>query len=147
MALLSSLRSRRLITNPQIEIKQKVIAFQIAQYWFAVPVTMARKVIPWEIADLQSADPPIRLLDAGQCLLGKPLLFQPQALLILHSQSDQGVGLPIASQPILHRVAASQLQPIPPTYDAQAQRRGIYQWIPACHHHPALLIVDPGQLG
>lgn len=164
MPLLSPLRSRRLAQQEHLKNQQTLITFQLGShpvgraepFNFGLPILRAKRVLAWQ--DLQAGhdNPFIRpshhsenpkrsipLLDTGRLLLGKPLPFQPQALILLQPLGQEEVGLPIPTQPMLRRLPLAQIQAVPSSHAAQARQRGIVQWVPAAGGFPHLFLLDP----
>ncbi len=153
MALRSPLRLRRLARQEQLRNQQTLITFQLGSYCFGVPVERARRALTWQ--DFQAAqEGPAKVLDPGRLLLGQGIPFQPQGVLLLQTGGGKDgspnevdnletVALPLPTQPILRRLAASQVQPLPSRYAAQARQRGIVGWIPPADGQLPLLVFDP----
>ncbi|MEN9224551.1 MAG: hypothetical protein Q6L60_10260 [Thermostichus sp. HHBFW_bins_43] len=166
MPLLSPLRSRRLAQQEHLKNQQTLITFQLGSHRvgraepfnFGLPILWAKRVLAWQ--DLQAghgnssirlgpshrsetSERSIPLLDTGRLLLGKPLLFQPQALILLQPPGQEEVGLPIPTQPMLRRLSLAQIQAVPSSHAAQARQRGIVQWVPAAGGVPHLFLLDP----
>ncbi|MFS8854800.1 hypothetical protein NW851_06605 [Synechococcus sp. H55.7] len=153
MALLSPLRLRRLARQEHLRNQQTLITFQLSSYCFGLPIERARRVLAWQ--DFQSVqEDGLELLDTSRLLLGRGIPFLPQGVLLLQAGScedgppnqvdnSKTMALPLPSQPILRRLAASQVQPLPSRYAAQGRQRGIVGWIPPAEGRLPLLVFDP----
>lgn len=129
MPLTSSLRDRRL-TNRQIEPKQQYVIFWIRQAWFAIPIDVMYRAIPIEIdvpiithggIEIPIMDISDRLFPNHKLIPNRILKFgntevSTQRSLIL-VQSNFLVGILIDSQPILHKMLASEFIPISENYE------------------------------
>ncbi len=150
MALLSPLRLRRLARQEHLRNQQTLITFQLGSYCFGLPIERAQRALAWQ--DFQSAqESSSQLLDTGRLLLGRGIPFLPQGVLLLQAGSwaphqvdnSKTMALPLPTPPILRRLAASQVQPLPSRYAAQGRQRGIVGWIPPAEGQLPLLVFDP----
>ena len=175
MTEFSTLRSRRFAAR-QTEATQQIIAFCLAQTWFALPILAIQKVVP--LGEIKSdpankkakftiyQDSQLPIIDVAESILGylssannnsdeKSAQPTGERYLIIFGEgdyasaypSDRGsFGLPIDSQPILYRVSQSNFQPIPETYGAKKGIEAISSQVVELPNQSLALCLNPAKL-
>lgn len=167
MTEFSTLRSRRFAAR-QTEATQQVIAFCLAQTWFALPILAIQKVVP--LGEIKSdpankkakftiyQDSQLPIIDVAESILGylssannnsdeKSAQPTGERYLIIFGEGDYGsFGLPIDSQPILYRVSQSNFQPIPETYGAKKGIEAISSQVVELPNQSLALCLNPAKL-
>ncbi|AFZ37891.1 CheW domain protein [Stanieria cyanosphaera PCC 7437] len=172
MAIFSTLRSRR-FANKQQEVTQQMITFRLRREWFALPILTIQKVVllgevygdPHKtgISITKYEDKEILVIDVGQRIfnnapelelfsekteseLSLSDLQQRRYLIILYSQKQDLIGLPIDSQPIMRYVTQSAFKALPENYLIQGNIQGVSSQIIDLPDHPPIFILETSQL-
>lgn len=127
----------------------RLLAFQLRQQWFCLPLTITRRVLTQEIAAdgkdvelIQFQNEPILVLNAANLVYGTnmPQLTgqdipsppaklaapaQEQNIVVLDLSRGHSLGLKVDSPPVLKRVRQSALAPVPSVYISVHQLRGV----------------------
>ncbi len=159
MPLTSLLRSRRLAHKAAIATQQ-VIAFQLQQTWFALPIHAVQRVVP--LGDVYGdpkqqgicltlyQDQELLVLDVGQRIFGSVSESRTQGtqgfLLVVQSRAGALVGIPIVQPPVLKRVPDSAFTPLPQTYLASGMIRCLSDRMAHLEDGLTLFFLDPEQL-
>lgn len=173
MAIFSSVRSQR-GANRNTEATEQLIAFQLREEWFALPVAAVQKVIP---LGTMHGDPnhtgigltlhqgqEITVVDVGHRIFNEAAsaseaLEAPSALetddvkasqrcLVLVKTEEGGVvGMPIDSQPTIRRAGKSQFAPLPSSYLSRGNIHCVSSMIVDDGGVEPLFLLDPEQLG
>jgi chemotaxis signal transduction protein len=158
--------SRRL-AKQQKRSKQQLIAFQIHQNWFALPIQVVRKVVPlgpvYGIAEqgaisltrYENQDVPVIQVDAlifnpptTTALPVKPEeeANQQRYLLVVHVAEDELVGIPLEAQPKLCRVSETAFAPLPPRYTSAVTLHYVSALVTLADDQPPLFLLNLQQL-
>jgi chemotaxis signal transduction protein len=154
-------RISRRIANRRAEPLQKLIAFQIQQVGLALPIQLARKVIPlgvvygapigglsltrYQNLEIPVIDAAFRLFGAREAIETQLPDDQRHLLIVLDSQS-QPMGIPLDTPPALRRVPRSAFAPIPAAYLATGNIRCVSALVHVAEDEPPLFLLDLGQL-
>jgi chemotaxis signal transduction protein len=130
-------RISRRIANRRAEPLQKLIAFQIRQVGFALPIQLARKVVPLgvvygapigglSLTRYQNLEIPV--IDATFRLFGESdraneTPHDQRHLLIVLDARSEPMGIPLDAPPTLRRAPRSAFAPIPAAYLATGNIR------------------------
>lgn len=174
MTTSQALRTQRL-KNRQSETTEQVIAFQLRDEWFALPIFAVQRVIPLGevygdpnqsgISLTRYQDQEILVLDVGHLIFSEPgdvqekweqkvimpsLITNHQTsqrfLAILKLESEDLLGLPIDSPPEVRRIAQSTISEIPSTYIDRGQIRCVSRMMIETDHHPPIFLLEETQL-
>ncbi len=154
------------------ETTVQLITFQLRQDWFALPITAVERVIPLEAVYGEAHQSGIGLtvyqgqelvvVDVGQRLFGEAgqaegtllhldasqqdVLDQVQLLLILKAPTGKPIGIPIDSRPVLKRVVAEAIAPIPHEYQTSGKIQCVSSLSVQAAGEPLLFLLDTEQL-
>ena len=173
MAIFSTLRSRR-FAAVQTETTEQIITFCLRKEWFALPILAIQKVIPlgkvygdpqgtgvsitayeeqeiividvakFIFQDLSSSD----LVDAAESDLSGLEWEQQRYLVIinLHRQTQDLLGLPIDSQPVMRRVTKSNFKTLPKAYLDRGNINCVSEEIIELPEQPPIFLLNPQSL-
>jgi chemotaxis signal transduction protein len=173
MAIFSTLRSRRM-ANKQAQAVEQMIGFRLHQEWFALPILAIHKVIPLNkvYGDPQNIGISITTYEGQKLLVvdvakqifndQTPIvqkkeitnsleqnfleIEQQRYLLILETEANDVIGLPIDSQPTMYRVETSAFKPLPDVYLEQGNIQCVSSEIIELPDSPPLFILNPQKL-
>jgi purine-binding chemotaxis protein CheW len=113
---LSTLRSRRFAARQQ-EATQQIIAFQLLDFWFALPILAIEKVITLDKINnnqdhrkLLLIDTTKKIFDFSSAKTIKKQLNETQYIILLSNEQTIKIGLPIDSQPFMYRPKMSDFK-------------------------------------
>lgn len=167
MTIFSTLRSRR-FANKRQEITQQMITFRLRREWFALPILTIHKVVllgelygdPHNkgISITKYEGREILVIDVSQIIFNNAPeleivsekteadLDQRRYLIILHSQEQDLIGLPIDSQPLMRYVTQSSFKALPENYVVQGNIQCISSQIIDLPEHPPIFLIETSQL-
>ena len=174
MTTSQALRTQRL-KNRQSEATEQVIAFQLRDEWFALPIFAVQRVIPLGevygdpnqsgISLTRYQDQEILVLDVAHLIFseqrvaqdkGVPKVIMPSLshdvetsqrfLAILKLESEDLLGLPIDSPPEVRRIAQSTMSEIPSTYLERGKIRCVSRMMVETDNHPPIFMLESTQL-
>jgi chemotaxis signal transduction protein len=165
MAIYSPVRSQRTNARKTEKTKQ-FITFRLRQEWFALPIATVQRVMPMgkvygdpqgtgiSLTSYQGQE--ILVVDVGKRIFGEVAIQKPAVvksetnetrfLLIVQSDLDRVVGLPIDSTPALRRISESAFTPIPDKYISQGNVRCISSTTIQLNDHPPMFLLEAEQL-
>lgn len=175
MAIFSSVRSQR-GANRNTEATEQLIAFQLREEWFALPVTAVQKVIP---LGTMHGDPnhtgigltfhqgqEITVVDVGHRIFNEATSSSSEdaskasspsetdasrasqrCLVLIKTGEGSVVGMPIDSQPTIRRAGKSQFAPLPSSYLDRGNIHCVSSMIVDDGGVEPLFLIDPEQLG
>jgi purine-binding chemotaxis protein CheW len=163
MSLLSPLRSKHLRRqNTEVKTRQ-IVAFQLKQEWFGLPIEAVERVV--ELGDRygKSDDSGVSLtiyrgqemvvVDMGARLFKTPQpteIFpggQPASLLlVLQTAGDSLMGIPIDTPPVLRRMPESAFSPLPTTYAINGDLQCVGTLAIQAEGQPPIFVIDPDHL-
>lgn len=144
-----------------------LIAFQLRQIWFAVPMTAIVRVMPLGpiygdpqhtgISVTRYDDQELTVVDVGHRIFSDPGALPAEVLddatpatqsclVVLQTRQGERIGLPIDSQPEVRRVPETQIVPLPETYRQHGNIHCISTLSVQAADQPPLFILDPDQL-
>ncbi|BAU64297.1 hypothetical protein STA3757_16690 [Stanieria sp. NIES-3757] len=168
MAIFSTLRSRR-FANKQQETTQQMITFRLRREWFALPILTIHKVVflgeiygdPHRtgISITKYEGREILVIDVGKRIFNNapevklvseqtdselPLsvLEQRRYLIILYSEEQNLIGLPIDSQPIMRYATQSAFKVLPENYLVQGNIQCVSSQIIDLPDHPPIFLLE-----
>ncbi len=168
MAIFSPLRSRRFAQRTKQNSKQ-LIAFRLRQEWFALPIETVVKVVTmgpvygdpkqtgisltlYQNQELLVVDVAHRIFkEAPSSPENNPHQKnqnqeEPRYLLIVQSNGQELVGLPIDSPPMIRRVSTNAFVPLPESYLNLGNIQCVSSTIVETKDEKALFLLDPHKL-
>ena len=172
MPIFSTLRSRRM-ANQKAQAIFQMIGFRLDREWFALPILAIHKVVPlgkvygdphdtgisittYEGEEILVIDVAKQIFDSR---FSMPLpeettlvadnfldLAQQRYLLILQSDKQRRIGLPIDSQPTIYRVEKTAFKPLPESYLEQGNIQCVTSEIIELPETPPLFVLDSQKL-
>ena len=165
MPILPTLLSRRFEAR-EIDNTQQIIAFILARDWFALPILEIQKVIPlgtiagdsgdrgigitiYEDREVLIVDVAKQIFNQSSISAIESSLLNSQSqryLVLLKDDADNIIGLPIDSQPVMHRVHPSDFKSLPETYLASGNIQCISSQIIDLPDRPLIFLLNRQQL-
>ena len=166
MTTAPALRTQRLNSRQNVATEQ-VIAFQLRDEWFALPIFTVQRVIPLGevygdpnqsgISLTRYQDEEILVLDVAQLIFSEaegsetPITSPPidppmRFLAILQLESQNLLGLPIDSPPEVRRIPKSSICEIPTTYVERGKVRCVSKMMIETEDSPPIFLLAPNQL-
>lgn len=163
MAIFSPLRYRRFAAR-QTEPTQQIIAFRLRQEWFALPLNVVRKVISMGnvygdpkgtgISLTVYQEQELLVVDVSHRIFGETLqshhnsnnIIHQRFLLIVQTNAEDCIGLPIDSLPEIHRVPSSAFTSLPDAYLVQGNIQCISATSIQLTDRPPLFLLNPDAL-
>ena len=169
-----SFRNQRLI-NRQREVTEQVIAFQLREEWFALPIFAVQRVLPLGdvygdpshsgICLTQYQGQEILVLDVAHLIFSElqasheeriSELSSPSSatraeagqrfLAVLQLDEDELMGLPIDSPPEVRRFPKSMIREIPQTYLEKGKIHCVSNMMLETDNNPPIFMLEPTQL-
>lgn len=112
---LSTLRSRRFAARQQ-EATRQIIAFQLLEFWFALPILAIEKVMTWEKVQNHQKEQNILFVDVHKSIFHSLPQKNPnnhestEYIVFLNNEENIKIGLPIYSQPVMYRPKISDFK-------------------------------------
>jgi chemotaxis signal transduction protein len=172
MTIFSTFRSRRM-ANKKARSVEQMIGFRLDREWFALPILAIHKVIPLNkvygdpqntgISVTNYEGQKLLVIDVARQIFNNQVsikqpessnslmqdfltLEQQRYLLILETETNNLIGLPIDSQPTMYRVDNSAFKPLPEVYLAQGNIQCVSSEIIEFPDLPPLFVLDPQKL-
>jgi len=162
MSITSSIRTRRSGVRNNQKTKQ-IISFRLRQEWFALPIEKIQKVLQMgkiygdpqgtgiSLTNYQGQE--IVVIDVARRIFGEsktpyPVTNtnEPRFLLVVQRDSEDIIGLPVDSTPVMRRVTESAFTVIPETYMTQGNIHCISSISIQLDDHPPLFLLDANRL-
>jgi chemotaxis signal transduction protein len=161
------------MANKQARAVEQMIGFQLDREWFALPILAIHKVVSLNkvYGDPQNTGISIStyegqkllVIDVAKQIFNKQAsIVQPENsnslaqdfleieqqryLLILETEANNLIGLPIDSQPTMYRVETSAFKPLPDVYLEQGNIQCVSSEIIELPDLPPLFVLDPQKL-
>jgi chemotaxis signal transduction protein len=162
MSIFSTLRSRRFETRT-IDNSQQMIAFRLAEEWFALPILEIYKVIPLGtivgdpggrgIGIVTYERREVLIVDVAKLIFPRSDISpfssdepQQRYLILLEEEGNNIIGLPIDSQPVMYRVNPSDFRALPEAYLVKGNIKCISSQMIALSDRPPIFLLNRQQL-